>query len=397
MFIKSFYIIITTESVNGGQVGKKNICCAFFSGLLLFGILINVNQAMPSESYNISSFGTIHYSSNPLLSVDGKQIVDNSGTPVFLRGLSKMGLEYANPVTRNDREIDPTYYEYDAEVMVSWGANLVRVSFCKEWYDNDPQYRVYLRQWVDACASRGLYIILDCHYPSPMGSLIRPDTPEDEANAIMEGMIATQEQVVRNYADQNMVIGVEINEPWLMDAYPDKMWSWLLRINNLFAQRIHAINPDLLIFIDVANLQWINDSVINASRQYLTEPNLVLAPHLYEAERGFPYTGKYYPNDGGDFMTYYEQGDNAEGKRRLYQFLDVYYKQPFDLYGLPVVATEFAGKRTLTQPLRDIMAYMNSQGYGYSYWTYYGGTGSYLLETDWQTLSPTGSIFVEGL
>jgi len=379
-------------------VGKKVIFCAFFAGLLLFGIFINVRWAISSTSYNVSSFGIIHYSSNPLLRVDGKQIVDSLGNPVFLHGCAKMGLEYAHPILNpGNRETQPEYYDYDAEVIAGWGAKLIRVNFAADWYlENTENYRDYVRQWVEACTSRGMNVIMDCHVLAKGVGLIRPDTAEDEADIIVKPMIQALEQATTDYIGNNRVIGVEINEPWLMDEHPDEQHIWMMKMYNTLAQRIHAINPDLLVFIDIANLSWVSDAVLEEGKQYLTEPNLVMAPHIYEAERGFPYQGKYYPDDGGDFWNYYEQGDNAEGKSRFYQFLDSYYKQPFDLYGLPVVATEFAGKRTLTQPLKDLMAYMNSHGYGYSYWTYYGGTGSYLLEADWQTLSPTGSVFVEG-
>lgn len=386
-------------------MGKKVICCAFLAGLILFDIFINVSWAIPSTSYNVSSSGIIYYSSNPLLRVDGKQIVDNWGNPVFLRGCGKMGLEYANPAGLYSyvREVRPEYYAHDAEVIASWGANLVRVNFGKEWYDSDPEYRRYLRQLVDAFASRDIYILMALMNEAPGKGFIYLNMSEEDANLLAETLFTTMEQVVRDYADQPMVVGVEINEFWPMQVDGDKEWNWILKMGNTFAQRIHAINPNLLIFVDMRDAWNVSDSVIDAGVQYITEPNIVLAPHIYEAKVGFQYQGKYYPNDGGDFWTYYQQGNYEEGKNRLYQFLDVYYKQVQDIYGLPVVVTEFAGDRNLTQPLEDIMKYFSSHGWGYSYHTYYGPEegasleGYWLLESDWTTLSPTGQVFVEGL
>lgn len=385
---------------------KKVLWRVSLAAIFLSCGLITVGQCLQPKSATILSSGMISYSPHFPLRVEGKQIVDAGGNPVFLRGCDKMGLEYANPGGENwyYREVQPEYYAHDAEVIADWGAELIRVNFAADWYlNNTENYRDYVCQWVEACTSREINVIMNCQCPTAGQGIIFPDKTEAEANAIVEPMIQSLEQAARDYIGNNRVIGVEINEPWCMQDDGNTEWNWILNMSNTLAQRIHIINSDLLIFVDIRDPEWVSDSVINAGVQYITEPNIVLAPHIYEAMVGFPYQGKYYPNDGGDFWTYYQQGNYEEGKKRFYMFLDLYFKQVQDIYGLPVVVTEFAGNRNLTQPLEDIMKYFDNHGWGYSYHTYYGPEegapkeGWWLLEEDWKTLSPTGYVFVEGL
>jgi hypothetical protein len=219
-------------------------------------------------------------------------------------------------------------------------------------------------------------------------------------------MLPTLERVVTDYLDQPKVIAVELNEFWPMDDRADQNWILDLKVGNALAQKVHAINPTLLVFIDIYST-WVSDATISNTVGLITEPNIVFAPHFYCAQTPdgliLHPTGpaKYGADEGWDFYYAYEAGNLTAGKSKLYHWLDLYLKAVQNLYKVPFVVDEFATspEPNLIQALKDIMNYFEAQNWGFSYFTYYGENKQsiQLLNGDWKTLMPQGETLVAEL
>jgi hypothetical protein len=299
--------------------------------------------------------------------------------------------------------VDPAYHIFDAKQISSWGANFVRVPFNSYWYNNDPNYRNCIRQWVDACANQSIYTVMDLHshgsppVQGPYGNL----TESQAWDLFNTDFLPTLQKVVTDYSDQPFMIGIEVNEFWPLS---DRSANWLFDMNmgNTLAQKIHALHPNLLVFIDTYG-ELANDAVIRSGTSLITEPNIVFAPHFYCAESNGEILhpigpGKYGESDGWDFYYAYEAGNLTEGKTKLYHWLDLYEKAIQDIYAVPFAITEFSttSEPNLVQALRDIMQYFESQEWGFTYLAYYGNDipSLHLLYGDWRTLMPQGEAFV---
>jgi len=351
-----------------------------------------------------------------LLHCVGKDILNAQNQKVILSGVAaEMGFSYADPSVQTIRESDPAHFQGDVNVIASWGCNCVRVPFNGTWYANESAYRTLMRQWVDMLAAKGIYTIMDIHmYVHSDGSVgAFPEsgyTSGDPAlAALLEWAIEVQEGVTADFADQPYMIGVELNEFWPLDDRAAN-WTWVLNMANTLAQRVHAINPNLLVFFNPAFGEIIDQSVVQAGPALLTEPNIVMGQHMYiDPITYHPWFGGYKNtptyDDGWDFWKYYGNNDAVTGKMLLYRYLDNYVFPTFELYGIPLSNTEYASQgfnAALVQSVYDIMGYFASKGWGVSYWAYMGGTCTangclQLLLTDWTTLTPQGAAFVNAL
>lgn len=380
------------SNANKGSGGMLSVALLVISAVALGNCL--VFPIFGSESnHTLTSYGSISY----LLPIETQ----------MLRGCDKIGFEYVNPAIEIYREVDPAYYDYDAQQIASWNASFVRVPFNSYWYNNDPLYREYLRQQVDAFSSKGLYVDLDLHsHGSPPTQGPYGGWTEEQCWSLFyTDFLPTLERVSRDYLNQSHMIGVEINEFWGMDDKPG-FWTFTMRMGNTLAQRIHTINPNLLIFIDTYG-EWCSDSEIQAGVTLLTEPKIVFAPHFYCAET---LSGlvlhpikpcKYGETDGWDFYYAYESGNLTLGKSKMYHWLDIYYKAIQNLYNIPFVIDEFSAsdQPNIIQALQDMIDYFKAQNWGFSYLGYYGqDTPSlHLLYGDWQRLMPQGETLVAEL
>jgi aryl-phospho-beta-D-glucosidase BglC (GH1 family) len=92
---------------------------------------------------------------NPL-TVVGNRIVDSvTGLPVMLRGVNRSGLEYSKtPIPEEDLD----------EIVLDWGANVVRIPYNQEWALEDEGYLATLDHAVEGLAARNAYAILDLQW-----------------------------------------------------------------------------------------------------------------------------------------------------------------------------------------------------------------------------------------
>jgi len=98
------------------------------------------------------------------LHVDGKRILDGSGSEVWLQGVSVPSLEWSN----TGENIVPSIIG----AITRWKANVIRLPVSrKRWFGTDPKqgdggvaYRAVIDQAVQAASSRGAWIVIDLHH-----------------------------------------------------------------------------------------------------------------------------------------------------------------------------------------------------------------------------------------
>jgi hypothetical protein len=95
-------------------------------------------------------------------SVSGASILDASGKPHVFRGADRSGLEFDSAGTG--------FSQGDYIVMAQWGANVVRLSLCQDYWlsdpsngNYDPTYAATVDQQVQWAEGQGLDVILDLH------------------------------------------------------------------------------------------------------------------------------------------------------------------------------------------------------------------------------------------
>jgi hypothetical protein len=166
------------------------------------------------------------------------------------------------------------------------------------------------------------------------------------------------------------------------------------------AQRVHQINPNLLVGIEIgyggggATLASVPSNVM-AECKSLIDPqtNIVYMPHCY-------FTQGY--GRSSVWATY--ATDPEQGKIEMYDALDSYYKSQQDYYNVPIIVTEW-GSQGEQGPLviADQMDYHIQNNWGGTYWAWFraGPVGDAwsmgLLCDDWETPSFAGEAFKQKL
>jgi len=337
------------------------------------------------------------------LRTSGKSIVDSGGRDVTLdlMGASKMGIEYGKG---NQRESNPDYYEQDSELMQTWGVKLIRVPFNRYWYLTDLDYRNMVKQLVDTLASKGILTIMDLHRygEKPYTGQLPAFTTisQQEAWELGEESIKTLEAVAHDFLYQPMVVGVEINE--YRPKFDEQYYEYKFRFELIseLAQRVHQINPNLLVGIEIgyggggATLASVPSNVMSECKSLIDpQTNIVYMPHCY-------ITAGY--GRSAIWATY--GTDPTQGKTEMYDALDSYYKSQQDYYNVPIIVTEW-GSEGEQGPLviADQMDYYVQNNWGGTYWAWFraGPVGSAdgmgLLCDDWETPSFAGEAFQQKL
>jgi endoglucanase len=161
------------------------------------------------------------------LSVSGNMLVDSeTGEQVTLRGLVRSGLEYSSPDGIGSLLKAGITAEEIQEMVVGWGAKIIRLPFNQEWalrskaYDPEP-YLAALDFIIDRAAAWGAYTLLDLQWldartprgTNSVGTInFVPPLPGVDS-------IALWRQLAARYAEEPAVLFDLFNEPH--DAHPD--------------------------------------------------------------------------------------------------------------------------------------------------------------------------------
>jgi endoglucanase len=116
----------------------------------------------------VLAFTVAAASSAPLpLKVVGNQILNSNGEPVRLRGVNCACLEWTSDGQGH-------ILETVRVAIDDWKVNHIRLPLCQDrWFGKAPEqdpnesgqaYRALVRQVVDLCTSKGVYVMLDLHW-----------------------------------------------------------------------------------------------------------------------------------------------------------------------------------------------------------------------------------------
>lgn len=199
------------------------------------------------------------------LRVSGARLVDATGTPVQLRGVSTHGLAWF-----------PEYVNEGAfrTLRDDWGANTVRLAMYtgdKGGYTTDGD-RDALEALIDAgvklCGALGMYAIVDWHILSDGDPNANADAAEDFFRRISA-----------RYADQPHVLYELCNEP----NGPAVTWPTIKAYAERIIPVIRANAPEAVIICGTPN--WSQD--VNAvAADPIDDDNIMYALHFYAATHG---------------------------------------------------------------------------------------------------------------
>lgn len=230
----------------------------------------------------------------PFLHTSNGQIVDDSGTPIRLRGYNIGGWlnleDYYNgfpgagytlqhTMTRilgKERStaffegmLDSFFSEADAAFMASQGANFLRLPFNFRHFEDDERPFEYLEagfhrldQAIEWCGKHGLYVLLDMH---AVQGWQNPDWHSDNANMwiglyhnqhFLQRYASLWRVIAARYANNPTVAGYDLmNEPMTVmeyEAYEPSAYDFdgLNTAHRLAAQAIRQVDRRHMLFVE---------------------------------------------------------------------------------------------------------------------------------------------------
>jgi endoglucanase len=270
-----------------------------------------------------------------MLKVEGGQIVNESGSPVRLRGacvggwmnmenfidgypgdesgVRRAAAEILGPARAEflfDRWLDYFFDDADAEFLRSRGANVVRLPLNYRHFEADSAPGRYLEKGferlaraVAACTRAGLYVILDLH---AVPGWQNPDWHSDNSSRhallwrhpyFQERFLALWREIARRYRGVSAVAGYNLmNEPVTnapAGRFSERYQTDWPAINSLYRRAVAAVrevDPDHIIFLE-GDYYSRNFSQLDPP----FAPNLVYSSHNYEFAALLPgkYPGKF--------------------------------------------------------------------------------------------------------
>ncbi len=212
----------------------------------------------PVQPDNTTNGGETPVAKHGQLRVEGTKIVDESGSPVLLQGVSTHGIAWF-----------PAFVNKEAfrTLRDSMGVNTVRLALYSsenEGYNTSLHQKV--EEGVNYAKELGMYVIIDWHI---LGNG-NPNTDKEKAKAFFNEMTA-------KFKDYNNVIYEICNEP-------NGNVSWTNDIKPYAEEMIPLIrqNDDNAIII-VGTPTWSQDVDIVAQDPIKNQSNIVYALHFYAA------------------------------------------------------------------------------------------------------------------
>jgi len=396
------------EEVKGMR--KKSLGVFLPIVLLLFGYLVT-SSALDSQTHKtVSSYGIIRYGARAL-HTDGRDIKDEAGNVVLLRGVARGETSYA---FSSDYQGWYKHHEVerDYDRLKSLGVNIVRLALNPDFWINHAtlpnidgvvtEYVQLVDDIVSWCGSKGIYLMLEHH----------PDISQAEKAQIFvdpTNWINWLVELATRYKNQSHVSISIMSEPpghgYCPPPYNTReacsaRWR---EIASMAIEAIRAVNPNVLIWVDPAG--FVGASLIyDFSGKHLPYSNIVYNMHHYYHSDLGSLVGKDYPPE--PYAVDYWNGNLVVAKQEYEQFL-LDYGWKLLAENVPVVVTEFGvwyPDNNWDVQIRDFYDLCRKYGVSWMQWWWHGywsvnpATIDYhLLKEDWQTLSPIGEIFMEEL
>jgi hypothetical protein len=300
------------------------------------------------EDLNITVIHDQNNQSKPLklskLKVVGNQIVNETGSPVYLRGVNRPIGNYVW-----GRIIAEQDFKDISEV---WYANIVRLPFKYDQYFNDPEYRVFIDDCVNWAEKYNLYIILDAHEVWHDGN--QPIPPYE--NRFTEMWI----NIAEDYQNKSHVLFGLFNEP---HHEGDDLWYPMAK---RLIKAIRDTGAENLILVsgigygfDGTDLAQVNGT------------NIVYEFHTYLYHQKSAYVNGI--NNTLEKMGWTKLSESA-----------------------PIFMGEVGVWEDNSDELEwfdRILTEAEARGWHYTTWAYFGaGFGFDHLEEDWTTRTPSGNV-----
>jgi endoglucanase len=196
------------------------------------------------------------------LQIIGTQLCDAQGTPVQLKGMSTMGLQWYGGI------INKAAFTALAK---DWQCDVIRLAFYigENGYATHPALKTLLVKGIGLALQTGMYVIIDWH-------VLNPGNPDDP---VYKGATAFFDEISKRFGNYPHIIYEIMNEPngaarWDngLKAYAEKMVA-----------TIRANDPDNIILIGSGS--WSQD-VDLASLDPVAGTNLMYTFHFYAGTHG---------------------------------------------------------------------------------------------------------------
>ncbi|WP_183091442.1 glycoside hydrolase family 5 protein [Streptomyces radicis] len=203
----------------------------------------------------------------PWLATEGNRVVDSSGNPVTLRGVSMIGPRHNYECTECNPQPMADHIARATDPARGWHSNVVRLPVT-EWAPNDSlsledNIAQHVDPYVQQAVDLGVYIIVDFHRVQDYGT---GGVPQDLVREFWE-------YVAPRYADIPNVLYEVYNEP----INPDSWAQWKSYIQPV-VDRVRALAPDNLILM--GSPQW-STRLNGAVNDPIAGGNIVYVYHLY--------------------------------------------------------------------------------------------------------------------
>ena len=194
------------------------------------------------------------------LKVSGTQLVDKSGNPFQIKGVSTHGMAWF-----------PAFVNKDAfkTIRDEWGANCIRLAMYTEEYGgycsggSQADLKAMVNNGVSYATELGMYVIIDWHILS-----------DNNPNNHTQESIAFFDEMSKKYADYDNVIYEICNEPNGGTSWSD-IKNYALQVIPV----IKANNPDAIIIVGTPT--WSQDVDLAAADPISGYTNIMYTLHFY--------------------------------------------------------------------------------------------------------------------
>ncbi|MBI5945687.1 MAG: cellulase family glycosylhydrolase [Chloroflexi bacterium] len=199
------------------------------------------------------------------LRVQGRDILDDSGQSILLRGISMDTYYYSylwDPAA-------PQSYATQADIQYldSLGVTVIRLGLHWRYFDTSLGYDL-IDDYLAWCEQAGIYVILDMHVVPPEDDILQGKIWDDPA--AQQQFLDLWTAIATRYADRKIIAGYDIyNEPAPSEAA--QWWKLVERTRTA----IRAVDNNHILFVE-------NPLSEDGGFQLLADPNVVYSFHDYE-------------------------------------------------------------------------------------------------------------------
>lgn len=219
-------------------------------------------KAAEKEQQQLAGIFETNYAKyNGNLRVEGKQLVNQYGETIQLKGYSTANGDKAN--------FDFNYYYNDTSIanIKKSGANLLRLVVLPRHYISSEEVLNKIYTVIDSCIKQDMYIIIDWHVIKEGDPNIYKDYASDFFKSIAE-----------KYKDTPNVLYEICNEPNQDNAGYEVTWQMIADYANEIIPVIRSYSKDAVIIVGTPQSSTMIESVIDNE---LTYDNLMYALHMY--------------------------------------------------------------------------------------------------------------------